>query len=378
MIAYFDVITGVSGDMFLASLIDAGFSERKLREELEKLGLDFELIIEKKRDVIEATSVNVKYGGREERHLSDIIKILEDSDIDEDVKEKAKKIFHHLAEAEAKIHGVSIDKIHFHEVGAVDTIVDIVGSLIALKGLDIKKIYSSPVVLGKGKAKTEHGIIPVPSPATLELLKGKPVVFTSIPMEMTTPTGASLISMAEFSYPEMEIKSIGYGMGKRKMDMPNVLRVAIGNESFMHELYVIETNIDDMNAEMYPFIIEKLLKVGAMDAFIVPVMMKKGRAGNVLKVIAPLEKMEEIKDIIFNETTTFGIRYHSVRRHVLERKIMEVETKYGKVRVKVGYHKGKITSISPEYEDCRRIAEERNIPLKKVYEEVKKGAEKAI
>ena len=374
MIAYFDVITGVSGDMFLSSLIDAGFSEKKLRKELEKLGLNFELIIEKRKDVIEATTLEVKYEEKKERHLSDIINILENSTIDEDIKRKAKRLFHHLAEAEAKIHGISVEKIHFHEVGAIDTIVDIVGSLIALKGLGIEEIYSSPVVLGKGKVETEHGLIPVPAPATLELLKGKPVKFSSVPTEMTTPTGAALISMAEFSYPEMEIKSIGYGMGKKKMDIPNVLRVVIGDKPIIHDLYVIETNIDDMNPEMYPFIIERLLEAGAIDAFFIPVMMKKGRAGNMIKVIAPVEKMEEVKEILFSETTTLGIRYYGVRRHVLERKIVRVKTEYGEVRVKIGYHNGGITSISPEYEDCRKVAEEKNLPLKEVYEEAKKRA----
>jgi len=376
MIAYFDVITGVSGDMFLSSLIDAGFPEEKLREELKKLHLDFELVVKKRRDVIEATTLEVMYNEEEEmeRHLSDILTILENSEIDDEVKGKAKELFHRLAEAEAKIHGTSVEKIHFHEVGAVDTIVDIVGSLIALKGLGIEEIYSSPVVLGKEKVKTEHGVIPVPAPATLELLKGKPVRFSSVPTEMTTPTGAVLISMAEFSYPEMEIKSIGYGMGKKKMDMPNVLRVVIGKKSFIHDLYVIETNIDDMSSEVYPFIIERLLDAGAMDAFVMPAIMKKGRAGNLLRVIAPAENLEEIKDIIFNETSTLGIRYHGVRRHVLERRIIKVETEYGRIRVKVGYHNGKVTTISPEYEDCRRIAEKSKVPLKKIYEEARERA----
>jgi len=374
MIAYFDVITGVSGDMFLSSLIDAGFPEQKLREGLEKLNLDFELIIEKKKDVIEATTIEVRYEEKKERNLSDILNILKNSDIEEEIKKKAGEIFHRLAEAEAKIHGTSMDKIHFHEVGAIDTIVDIVGSLIALRGLGIEKIYSSPVILGKGEVETEHGLIPVPAPATLELLKGKPVKFSSVPMEMTTPTGAALISMAEFSYPEMEIKSIGYGMGKKKMEMPNVLRVVIGNEKNMHDLCIIETNIDDMNPEIYPHVIEKLLKAGAMDAFIIPVIMKKGRMGVLLKAISPREKIRKIEEIIFRETSTFGVRYTGIERHVMERKIIKVDTAYGKIGVKIGYYNGKPTSISPEYEDCKKVAEEKNLPLKEVYEEAKKKA----
>jgi hypothetical protein len=378
MIAYVDIISGISGDMFLAALIDAGFSVNKLKKELKKLGIEFEIEAKKERDVIEGTSLYIYSEDKKERNLKEILKIIDESSIEDDVKQEAKEIFRKLAKIEAKIHGIGIDKVHFHELGAVDTIIDIVGSLIAMKGLGIEKLYSSPVLLGKGKVECRHGILPVPAPATLELLKGKPVVFSSIPAELTTPTGAALLSMAEFSHPEMEVARIGYGMGKKKLDFPNVLRIIIGREVDKDGIYIIETNIDDMNPEIFPYVIDKLLKAGALDAFVMPVTMKKGRVALLLKVLATHEKMEEVKKILFEETTTFGMRYWKVRRDKLERKIVTVKTKYGEVRVKIGYCNGKVASISPEYEDCKRIAMEKEVAIKEVYEEARKKASSLI
>lgn len=374
MIAYIDIISGISGDMFLASLIDAGFPSKKLVEELKKLGIDFEMEVRKEGDIIKGSSVYIYSEDKKQRKLRDIIEIIDKSDIDNDIKEKAKGIFRRLAEAEAKIHGTSIDKIHFHELGAVDTIIDIVGSLIALKGLDIEKLYSSPVVLGRGKIECEHGVLPAPAPATLELLKGKPVVFSDVPTEITTPTGAALLGLAEFVFPEMEVEGVGYGVGKKKLGMPNILRVVIGKEVDKGGVYIIETNIDDMIPEMYPYVIDRLMKAGALDAYILPIIMKKGRNGVMLKVISTHERMEEIKKILFEETTTFGIRYFKARREKLKREIKEVKTKYGNVRVKIGYYNGKPVSISPEYEDCKKIAMEKGIAIKEIYKEAKEKA----
>ncbi len=372
MIAYIDIISGISGDMLLGALIDAGYSIDKLRKELDKLGIEYEIKAKKEKDgPISATSVYIHSEERKIRRLKDIIKIIDDSQLEEDIKEKSKEIFKKIAGAEAKIHGIDIEKVIFHEIGAVDTIIDVVGSLIALKELGIKKVYSSPVLLGRGKIKSEHGILPVPAPATIELLKSKPVIFTTTPTEITTPTGAALLSLAEFSYPEMEIKKVGYGKGKKKLDFPNILRIVIGKEMNEGELYIIETNIDDMNPEFYPYIIDKLLKSGAMDVFILPVVMKKGRVGNLLKVLSSPKKLEEIKKILFEETTTFGIRYYRVRREILERKTVQIKTKYGNVRVKIGYYNGKIVSVSPEYEDCKKLAMEKGVAIKEIYEEAK-------
>ena len=373
MIAYIDIISGISGDMLLGALIDAGFPAHKLKNELDKLGIDYEIEIKKERDVVEATSVYVYSEDKKERRLKDIFEIIEKSDLKKEIKEKAKEMFAKLAEAEAKIHGVSKEEIIFHELGAIDTIVDIVGCLIAIEGLKIKKMYSSPVKVGKGFVKCMHGLLPVPAPATVELLKNKPVEFTQINEEITTPTGAVLLSMAEFSQPEMEVKAVGYGKGKKKLDVPNILRIFIGNEIDAEGIYVIETNIDDMNPEFYPHVIEKLQKV-AIDAYIIPVIMKKGRCGILLKVLVGHEKLEEAKKIVFEETTTFGIRYYKVRREKLERDVIDIETKYGKIGVKIGYLNGKIVSISPEYEDCKKIAKTSNKPIKEIYEEAKRKA----
>jgi len=378
MIAYVDIISGISGDMFLAALIDVGFSLNKLKKELSKLEIEFEIEAKKEKDVIEGTSLYIHSEDKKERGLKEILKIIDESSIDEEVKQKAKEIFRKLAKIEAKIHGIGVDKVHFHELGAVDTIIDIVGSLIAMKGLGIKKLYSSPVLLGKGKVKCRHGMLPVPAPATLELLKGKPVIFSSIPAELTTPTGAALLSMAEFSHPEMEVARIGYGMGKKKLDFPNILRIVIGREIDKSGIYVIETNIDDMNPEIFPYVIDKLLEAGVLDAFVMPVVMKKGRTGFLLKVLATHEKMEEVKKILFEETTTFGMRFWKVSRDKLERKVVTVKTKYGEVRVKIGYYNGKVANISPEYEDCRRIAMGKGVAIKEVYEEARKKASSLI
>lgn len=378
MIAYVDILSGISGDMFLAALIDAGAPVAHIREELEKLGVEFTIETEKERDVITATRVSVHSEDTTERNLDDILHLIGESHLDEHIKTQAREIFTMLGKAEAQVHGVPVEHIHFHEVGAVDSIVDIVGSLVALQWLGVEKIYASPVLLGRGMVECEHGTLPVPAPATLELLRGKPVVFSSTHAELTTPTGAALLSMAEFSYPEMEIKSIGYGMGKKKLDMPNMLRIVVGNESTTHDLYMIETNIDDMNPEMYPHVIERAMDAGAVDAFIIPVVMKKGRAGSLLSVLCSRENAERVKKTLFEETTTLGIRYHTVRREVLERTSLTVPTTYGDIRVKVGKRNGTIVSISPEYEDCRKAALEKKVPLKEVYAEAQQKARKSL
>lgn len=373
MIAYIDIISGISGDMLLASLIDAGFSASKLKKELDKLGVDYELEVKKEGDTIKATSVYIYSGDKKERKLKDVFELLEKSELKEEIKEKAKEIFNKLAEAEAKVHGVKKEDIIFHELGAVDTIIDIVGCLVAIDGLGIEKIYSSPVKVGKGFVECKHGILPTPAPATVELLKDKPVIFTSIKEEITTPTGAALLSLAEFSEPEMEIKKIGYGKGKKVLGIPNILRIFIGEEIDARGIYVIETNIDDMNPEFYPYIIERLQNV-AIDVYIIPVIMKKGRVGILLKVLVADKNLEEVKKIIFEETTSLGLRYYRVKRDKLERKIKTLETEYGKIRVKIGYYNGKVVSISPEYEDCKKIAKKHKIPIKVIYEKAKEKA----
>lgn len=378
MIAYVDILSGISGDMFLAALIDAGVPVEHIRNELEKLGIEFTLEVTREREVITATGVRVHSEDTTERNLDDILHLIEESSLDGRVKTQARDIFIRLGEAEAQVHGIPVENIHFHEVGAVDSIVDIVGSLVALRWFDVERVYSSPVPLGRGTVECAHGTLPVPAPATLALLRGKPVVFSPTPTEITTPTGAALLSLAEFSYPEMEIAHIGYGMGTKKLEGPNLLRIVIGRESTIHNLYVIETTIDDMNPEFYPHVMERVMAAGALDAWFTPVVMKKGRGGSLLSVLCAQENAEEVKKTLFEETTTLGVRYHGVRREALERTVATVATRHGDIRVKVGKRNGIVVSVSPEYEDCRRVALEKGVPLKEVYAEAQQEAKKSL
>ncbi len=375
-VAYIDMFSGASGDMLLGALVDAGVSIHKIKKELSKLPVDFNIRAKKEKDVIVGTSVFVDAIDRKERTLDDVISLLEESDLEKEIKKKAKKVFMKIGRVEAKLHGEK--KAHFHEIGMVDSIVDIVGTVYAFMELGIEKLYSSPFILGRGFAHSLHGKIPVPAPATIALLQHIPAKFTEIGTELTTPTAAGLLSVLvdEFSYPSMTIKKIGYGMGKRKLSHPNFLRVVVGEEKKGGETYVVEATIDDLNPEFYPFIIEKMMEAHALDAFFMPVHMKKGRIGTLLQVLVAKENVEKIKDIIFQETTTLGIRFYPVEREIVERKIEHVETCYGKIPVKIGIRKGKTITISPEYEVCKQKAMQKKVPIRKVYEEARLNAHK--
>ncbi|KAA0002766.1 MAG: nickel pincer cofactor biosynthesis protein LarC, partial [Thermoplasmata archaeon] len=371
---YIDMFSGASGDMLLGALVDAGVSLNKIKKEISKLPIDFKISAMKEKDVIVGTSVFVESMDKKERTLDDVISLLEESDLKEEVKEKAKKVFMKIGDVEARLHGEK--NVHFHELGMVDSIVDVVGTIYAFNELGIEKIYSSPFILGKGFANSLHGKIPVPAPATLELLKGMPAKFTETEAEITTPTAVGLLSILvdKFSCPSMVIEKIGYGMGKKKLGHPNFLRLVVGEEK--EKTYVVEANIDDANPELYPFIIEKLIKSNALDAFFTPIHMKKGRIGTLLHVLVEEKNLEKIKDVIFQETTTFGIRFYNVDREILERRIENVETCYGKIPVKIGVRKGSIITISPEYEECKKKALQKKVPIKKVYEEARLSAHK--
>ena len=373
-IAYVDMFSGASGDMLLGALVDVGVPLEKIREEVSKLPVEFELKARKEKDVIVGTSVFVKSKDKKERKLDDVILMLEESDLSKDVKKKAKEVFMKIGKIEEKLHGEK--NIHFHEIGMVDSIVDIVGVVYGFKELGIKEIYSSPFTLGRGFVDCLHGKIPVPAPATLELLKNMPVKFTEVDTELTTPTAAGLLStlVNKFSYPSMVVEKIGYGMGKKKIEHPNFLRLVVGKKK--EGVYVVEANIDDANPEWNPYIIEKLLEANALDAFFMPINMKKGRIGILLHALVEEKNLEKIKNVIFKETTTFGIRYYKVEREVLERKIEMVETIYGKIPVKIGMRNGSIITISPEYEDCRKKAMQKKVSIRKVYEEAMLGAHK--
>jgi uncharacterized protein (TIGR00299 family) protein len=382
-LAYFDCFSGISGDMTLGALVDAGVGIEVLRKQLEKLHLPgYEITALKvARDGIQATKVHVCLDGKDQpaRYLSDIRNIIETSTLSSSIKKKSIMIFERLAQAEAKVHGTTPDKVHFHEVGAVDAIVDIVGSIIGLEALGIKSIAGSAINLGSGTIKTSHGTMPVPAPATAELLKNIPSYGSSVPFELTTPTGAVILSALGSAFglmPQMKISRIAYGAGDKEIpEQPNVLRLMIGEPTAAYEedsSIVIETNIDDMNPQVYDYLIEKLMKQGAQDAYLTPIIMKKGRPAILLSVLTDKAKTDVLLDTIFRETTSIGVRIQETGRKKLTREIKEVDTGYGKVRIKISKRGDEILTATPEYEDCRRIAEDRQIPLKQVLEEAKK------
>ena len=389
-IAYFDCFSGISGDMTVGALLDAGLKIETLEKELKKLGLSgYRLEVNKVvKKGISATQFKVKVKEEGvERRFKDILTILEKSKLGEEIKKETKKIFFNIAQAESKIHQKDIDKIHFHEIGGLDSIIDITSAVIGIKTLGIEEIHSSALPVGRGFIKCAHGIIPVPAPATLELLKNIPTYSGGIESEMITPTGAAIISTLAKSFgkrPLMKIERIGYGAGEKEFTIPNLLRVSIGekilkdenlkNGYVSDEAVLIETNIDDMNPEFYDYIIDKLFSQGALDVFLTPIQMKKNRPAHMLSIIVYEQNLKEILEVLFSESTTLGVRVREVKRLRLSQQNFIAETKYGKIRVKVGMFKGEIKNIAPEYEDCKKMAKQHQVPLKEIYEEVKKVA----
>ena len=376
-IAYFDTIAGISGDMTLGAFISAGVSLDYLSNEISKLdlhGVEFQAT-HLERSGITAVKLDVIISDQHHnRNIHDILEIINRSTLSDCVKENAKKIFMQLAHAEAKIHSMSIDDVHFHEVGALDAIVDIVGAAICLEKFGIKKVYSSPIKLGSGGfVDAAHGQLPLPAPAVAEILKGYPTVLTDVPFELTTPTGAAIvkaISSGVLSNEQIIFEDIGYGAGSGEIkSIPNLLRVMIGEleqSGEEEESVIVETNIDDMNPEIYPFVIEQLLSHGADDAFLIPIIMKKGRPGVLLSAITSRSKLDDITNVFFSQTSTLGIRMQHINRRKVVREQREIESKLGKIKVKVVKYNGKERFI-PEYEECRRLAIEKNIPLIEIY-----------
>jgi uncharacterized protein (TIGR00299 family) protein len=377
-IAYFDTVAGVSGDMTLGAFVSAGLSMDVLRAEIQKLNLrSVELEASHvERNGITAVKLDVVISAEEKRrrHLSDVFKIIDESLLSSRVKDGAKKIFMELAKAEAKVHNTSIEKIHFHEVGMLDSIVDIVGASICFEQLGVQEIYSSPVKMGSGGLiDTEHGKLPLPGPAAMEILRDYAVVLTDIPFELTTPTGAAIIkamSSGVLSAERMRVERVGYGAGMREIPhVPNVLRVLVGELLSAYdddETLVVETNIDDMNPEIYPYVIDRLLSSGAQDAYLIPVIMKKGRPGILVSALVGRSRLDNVLQVFFAETTTLGVRIQPSERRKLVRSQREVRTQFGLVRAKVVMDEGHERLI-PEFEECKRIAVEREIPLVKVY-----------
>ena len=379
-IAYGDLIGGVSGDMFVAALLDLGLPLQTLKAELRKIpSLSYRIEVAKKRiHNVSATQFRVICGKKEpERPWKDIRGLIQQSALDPEVKEKGLKIFARLAEAEGKIHGVATDKVHFHEVGATDSIVDIISAAIGIHHLKIDSFYFSRIPLGRGVTRSGHGPLPLPGPATLELLKALPVEWTHLDGETVTPTGAAIVATLGTGFgeqPRMTIEKIGYGAGQKVFpDRPNLFRLILGEDEApwkQEEMLVMETNIDDMNPEFYDYVLDRLFAAGARDVFLSPIQMKKNRPGTLLRVIAEPSQREKLAKILFRETSTIGLRYYPVKRVILKRSASRVKTKFGTVKVKIIEEPDGTKRATPEYEDLRRIAAAKKIPLKVLYDEV--------
>lgn len=382
-VIYFDCFSGISGDMILGSLVDLGVDVKLIRKELKKINLKgYKLTSHQvKRNGIMGTKVYVVIDPsiqkrNQARSFTDIKKLIVKSSLSENVKTDSIEIFRRIGTVEAKIHGTSLDKIHFHEIGAIDSIVDIVGGAICMSLLNIDIVFSSALNTGEGLINCEHGTIPIPAPATLKLLEGIPCYSSGTKNELTTPTGAAFIGYygSKFgSLPKMNIMKSGYGAGSHEIkEIPNLLRVVLGEvliPSKIITMKVIETNIDDMNPEFYDHIMSQLLIAGAADVFLTAVHMKKNRPGTLLTTVVSNDKFHSIVQIILEETSTFGIRHYDVVRTELKRENKLIKTPFGKVRIKIGTFAGSRLTVSPEYEDCKKLALKKGIPVKRVYEE---------
>ncbi len=402
-ILYYDCFSGISGDMNLGALIDLGVPFEYIKEELSKLSIakEFEVKSEKQiKNGIEGTKFDVILTGNKSRfkkvsqnsslsvghthssehvhrNLKDIEIIVNDSFLSEKVKERAMKMFIKIAEAEAKVHGTTVDKIHFHEVGAIDSIVDIIGASIALEYLKVDKIISSPVQVGGGFVKCAHGTFPVPVPAVTEILQNIPLKSGIVSFETTTPTGAVILACNTNEFSDKNdfiIKKLGYGLGTKDFgEVPNVLRVYLGEIAEpKQKQYILETNIDDMNPELYQYLEEKLFLVGALDVFKTPIIMKKGRAAIKLSILTSQKKESAVLDVLFRESTTIGLRKYEIEKILMPREFEKIQTKYGEITIKKAMKDGKVIKYKAEYEECKKIAFEKDIPITEIYKEVAK------
>jgi pyridinium-3,5-bisthiocarboxylic acid mononucleotide nickel chelatase len=370
-ICYLDAFAGISGDMTLGALVDAGVSAAKLMEALSSLGTGATFQCEKtKRRGISATKFDI-HGGEQKkhRHLPHILEMIDRAPLAPEVRANARKVFERLGAAEAQVHDVPIEKVHFHEVGAVDSICDIVGACFGFAELGVEAIHCSPINVGSGTVETEHGTLPVPAPATAALLVGRPVYSRGPATELATPTGAALAATLAPSFgapPAMCISAIGYGAGSKDFaEHANVLRILVGETSGALEsttVSVIQANIDDASPQLLGYAMERLLAGGALDVTLQPLLMKKNRQATLLTVIAAPEDQEKLAALVLAETTTLGLRIYSAERRVEPRRVVEVETPHGRVRIKVAGESG----WAPEYDDCRELARSAGVPLKQV------------
>lgn len=383
-VLYADAFAGISGDMAVGALLALGLPLERLQQDLAQLSLPGYTITAEQRQVygIRATKFQVHSApeGHAHRAFRDIRELIAGSGLEQTVKQHALSIFTKLAEAEGHVHGVVPDDVEFHEVGAIDSIVDIVGTAIGIGALGVERMYASTLPLGSGIVQSQHGPLPVPGPATVELLRGFTTRLGDGEGELVTPTGAAII--AGLATPEpppvMRIAAIGYGAGQRTLtDRPNVLRLVLGESvatTGRDDLVLIETNVDDYNPEFYEYVMERLFTAGARDVYLAPVYMKKNRPGIVLSVLCTEDDREQLSGIILSETSAIGVRYYAVHRMVLPRETREVSTPYGTVRLKITVSPDGRTSVGPEYEDCKRAAREKNVPIKLVYQAALAGA----
>ncbi len=383
---YLDAFAGISGDMMLGVLVDLGVPLELLRDTASRLGISEAAISASRteRKGIGATKVHVRVVERElVRTYAHIRELIEHSDLPGRVKERSQRVFALLAEAESRIHSRNIEQVHFHELGSADTLVDVVGSVAGLEHLGVEELLCSPLPMGTGMVKTSHGVFPVPAPAVTEILKDVPVYSSGIPTEIVTPTGAAIVAALASDFcllPPMRIRAVGYGAGDRDLEIPNVLRGFLGERETIAEgrtrerRTVLSANIDDMNPEIYPYVMERLFEAGAEDVWLTPIQMKKSRPAVTLSVLAPPSREEEIKEVVFAETKTLGIRIEEVDKEYLDREVLEVSTVFGPVRVKVARREGRPLNVAPEYEDCRRAALRHGVPLKEVYAAAEEAA----
>ncbi|MXW79230.1 MAG: nickel pincer cofactor biosynthesis protein LarC [Gemmatimonadetes bacterium] len=398
-IAYFDCFSGISGDMILGALLDAGLPLEDLNREIAKLGVQ-DVAIEREstaRHAIAATRAKVCVAGapladaehhldlsgepthdHPHAHLKDITSRIAASRLDDVVKERSIRVFERLCAAEAEVHNATPAEVGLHEVGALDALIDVVGAVAGLQLLEIEEVCASPLRFGTGFVRCAHGRYPVPVPGVLALCRDVPTEQTDIRAELVTPTGAAIITTLARSFgpqPPFCQQAVGYGAGRRDLEaIPNLLRLRLGERvSASERVLLIEANIDDMNPEVYGYLFDRLLEQGACDVYATPILMKKGRPGNVLSVLAPAGRLDELAAIVLQETTTIGLRYYGVERRVLERQIRAIATPYGEVNVKFSYLDGR-RRAAPEYEDCARLAQQHQVPLLSVYEAARAAA----
>lgn len=381
-VAHFDCFSGISGDMTLGALIDAGVDAAAIRAGIDSLGLPVQLEIEQvRKGGFAATYVRVEAPSEDEhRFLPDIEAILARGKLTERQRELALRIFRRLGEAEAAAHGIAIDKVHFHEVGALDSIADIAGAAIGLDLLGVERFTSRAVPTGSGMVQCAHGLMPIPTPATAHLLKGVPLAPSSIKAELTTPTGAAILTTLVTEWvdqPVLSIEKIGHGAGRRNLpDQPNLLRLFVGttvDTAATDQVWVVETNLDDLPAEWVGHCYELLLTAGALDVYSTPIYMKKNRPATLLSVLVDAANLPRIEDLLFRETTTFGVRKYPVSRSKRQRRTCRVQTAWGPVEGKLGWREGSQPLFSPEYEDCARLAREQGVPLREIYFKVQQA-----